>query len=122
MVKPASYARVEWLFRKLLGGIYAVAFLSMAVQITGLIGSKGILPAGLYLSRIAESLGPERYWRFPSVFWAGSGDRALVAVCAAGVLFGGLAIAGILVRPALITCWVLHLSIVTVGQDFLSFQ
>src|SRR5258706_9990840 len=45
---PTAYVLVDWLFIRLLGLIYLVAFASLAVQITGLIGSHGILPAGDY--------------------------------------------------------------------------
>jgi lipase maturation factor 1 len=122
IIEPASYARVQWLFSKALGAIYGIAFLSLWSQITGLIGSQGILPIGLYLSRISESFGASRYWNFPTVFWIGSSDLALTLVCAAGVLFSILLIAGILERAALIACWALYLSLTTAGQDFLSFQ
>jgi hypothetical protein len=110
------------LFRKLLGAIYAMAFGSLALQIVGLIGSNGILPAAAYLARVATVLGPSRYWRFPTVFWLHSSDLALKLVCWAGVLFAILVMAGILERPALAACYALYLSVATVGQDFLSFQ
>jgi hypothetical protein len=110
------------LFWKLLGAIYCIAFLSLAVQITGLIGSKGILPLGVYLTRIAESVGPGRYWDFPTLFWLSSSDLALKLVCGAGALFAILLMAGVLQRAALIVCWALYLSLTTAGQDFLSFQ
>ena len=123
VIEPASYVRVQWLFWKILGAIYCAAFLSLAVQITGLVGSKGILPAGEYLSRISEALGSSRYWNFPTVFWlTGSSDLALVLVCAAGAIFSILLMAGFLQRMALIVCYLLYLSLTTVGQDFLSFQ
>jgi hypothetical protein len=114
--------RAVWLFRKLLGAIYAIAFGSLAVQIAGLIGSNGIQPAGSYLAGIAHALGPSRYWRVPTVFWLASSDLALRLACWAGVLFAILIVAGILERTALAACYVLYLSFVTVGQDFLSFQ
>jgi predicted DCC family thiol-disulfide oxidoreductase YuxK len=123
VIEPASYVRVQWLFWKILGAIYCAAFLSLAVQITGLFGSKGILPAADYLSRISEALGPSKYWNFPTVFWlTGSSDRALVLVCAAGSISSILLIAGFLQRISLIVCYLLYLSLTTIGQDFLSFQ
>ena len=39
-----TYEAVCWLFLRLLGAVYVIAFLSLAVQVEGLIGSKGILP------------------------------------------------------------------------------
>ena len=123
VIVPATYARVQWLFWKMLGAIYCAAFLSLAAQISGLIGSKGILPVAAYLSRISEVLGSSRYWNFPTVFWlTGSGNLALLSVCVAGALFAILLVAGFAQRIALIVCYVLYLSLTTVGQDFLSFQ
>ena len=123
VIEPASYVRVQWLFWKVLGAIYCAAFLSLAIQITGLVGSKGILPAGAYLSRISEAVGSSRYWNFPTVFWlTGSSDLALVLACAAGAMFSILLIAGFLQRISSIVCYLLYLSLTTVGQDFLSFQ
>ena len=98
VVEPSSYVRVRWLFLKLLGAIYGIAFLSLWFQITGLIGSRGILPFG----RVS--------------------DLALQLACAVGVACSILLIAGILERTALIACWGLYLSLTTAGQDFLSFQ
>src|ERR1051325_10553137 len=45
----ARYALSEWLFIKALGIIYCIAFASLGIQITGLIGSRGILPVADYL-------------------------------------------------------------------------
>ena len=123
VIEPASYARVQWLFWKMLGAIYGMAFLSLAVQVRGLIGAKGILPAGAYLGQIQRAIGPSRFWNFPTVFWlSGSSDLALMLACAAGVALAALVVAGYLERIALIGCYVLYLSLITVGQDFLSFQ
>jgi len=116
------HSRVLWLFLKVLGVIYAMAFGSLALQIAGLIGSKGILPAGAYLTGLAQALGPSRYWRVPTVFWLRSSDTALQLACWTGVLFAILVMAGVLQRVALAACYALYLSLATVGQDFLSFQ
>src|SRR5205814_7955316 len=122
-IVPATYVRVERLFWKLLGAIYCAAFLSLAVQIAGLIGSNGILPAASYLSRVSEVYGASRYWNFPTVFWlTGADNLALLSVCLAGALFAILVVAGFMQRIALVVCYVLYLSLTTVGQDFLSFQ
>jgi hypothetical protein len=43
-VRP-TYARATWLFLRLLGLTYLLAFWSLHAQILGLIGHAGILPA-----------------------------------------------------------------------------
>lgn len=110
------------LFLRCLGIVYAVAFASLMVQIAGLVGSNGILPAADYFHRIAEQLGAVRFWFFPSVFWVNATDGFLEAVCAAGVA-GAMALAMGWFRPALLLLlWMLYLSLFTAGQVFLGYQ
>ncbi len=118
----SRYRLAGWLFLRLLGLVYLIAFASLWVQIDGLLGSRGILPAARYLDTATRVLGPERYRLLPTLFWFGSGDGALHAACAAGVVLALLVIAGVVEVPALVGLWVLYLSLVTVGRDFLSFQ
>jgi len=117
-----TYALVEWLFVKILGLIYFVAFASLAVQITGLIGSHGILPTADFLQSIHNRLGSQSYWWAPTVFWLNSSDFALKAVCVAGAVLALVLLAGFAQRPLLIVLFLLYLSLVIVGQDFLAFQ
>ena len=116
------YRLAGWLFLRLLGLVYLIAFASLWVQVDGLLGSRGILPAARYLHTATRVLGPERYRLLPTLFWFGAGDGALHAACAAGVVLALLVIAGVLEVPSLVALWVLYLSLVTVGRDFLSFQ
>ena len=105
-----------------MGAIYAVAFLSFGVQASGLIGTHGILPAASFFRAAHETLGAGGYWDLPSVLWLAPSDLMIAAVWIAGLLSGLLAVSGRLQRPALAGCWVLWLSICSVGQAFLSFQ
>ncbi len=124
MGEPATYRIAARVFLRLLGAIYAVAFASLWPQVRGLIGAQGILPAGEYLARATEVLGagPERLWRLPTLLWVRSDDLALQAVCALGIVGALLVCCGVMQRIALLALWVLYLSLVVVGQDFLSFQ
>jgi predicted DCC family thiol-disulfide oxidoreductase YuxK len=125
-VVPWKFAQMEWLFLRLLAVIYLVAFASLAVQITGLIGDQGILPLGGYLAAVSKTLGPSGYWTVPTVFWLSHGDWFLKAVCIAGVAMAVLLLPGMLKgiweRLLLGGLYVLYLSLCTAGQDFLSFQ
>jgi hypothetical protein len=107
-----------------LGVVYLAAFGSLAVQLDGLIGSRGILPAAEYFDHVGRLLGrtPETYWQLPSVFWLGASDRVLHAVCWGGLGLSVLLIAGILPGLCLALLWVLYLSLTVAGQLFLSFQ
>jgi hypothetical protein len=112
----------RWLFLRLLGLIYLVAFVSLWTQIDGLIGSQGILPAADYLKAVARQIGPERFWWLPTFSWIDAGDGFLHCQCAAGVLFAVLLMAGVAPILDLVMLWALYLSLSTVGRDFLSFQ
>ena len=53
-----AYRQTRSIFLRGLGLTYMAAFASMAVQVDGLIGSHGILPAADYLDRARRVLGP----------------------------------------------------------------
>jgi len=112
----------RWLFLRGLGCIYLIAFLSLWVQIHGLVGSNGILPAAQYLEAVREQIGTEGYYLVPTLFWLNASDVCLNLLCAGGVLLSFVLIAGFVPSFALIGLWTFYLSLVSVGQVFLSFQ
>src|SRR6185369_13321559 len=82
-----------WLFIRLLAAIYAIAFASIGVQVLGLIGHDGILPARDWLAAVRAQLGPAGHWVVPTLFWFGAGDGALVGVCVVGTALAILLLA-----------------------------
>jgi predicted DCC family thiol-disulfide oxidoreductase YuxK len=120
--EPPSYVLSRWVFLRLLGLVYVIAFLSLRVQVIGLIGAHGILPAGNFLQAVQRNFGSEAHLLFPTLAWISSSDAALKLLCSFGALLGLLVMLGIGTGPALAAAWVCYLSLVTVGQDFLSFQ
>ncbi len=121
-LQPATFDLSRWLFLKALGVVYFFAFLSFALQATGLIGSNGILPAGEYLSQVQGHFGPQSYLLAPTIFWFNSGDATLQIVAWAGVFLSILLVLGLARRVVVVLLFVGYLSIVNVGQDFMSFQ
>lgn len=117
-----SHRRAVDLFLRLLAVVYFIAFLSLAVQVRGLIGETGILPAGSYLQRLSEMLGSRAFMNAPSLFWANHADFYLQAACWSGAAFSLLVVAGVGQGPLLLLNWVLYLSLVSVGQVFLHYQ
>jgi lipase maturation factor 1 len=117
-----SYVLARWIFLRALGLIYLIAFVSFWVQAEGLIGSGGIAPMASYLDGIRSFVGASRYRMVPTVFWLGASDEALKWVCGLGALGAVLVIADVATGAVLIGLWVLYLSLVSVGQDFLAFQ
>ncbi len=94
------------------------------MQVDGLIGSRGILPAAEYLARARVVLGSglATYWRLPTVFWLDASDSALHAMCWGGVAVSVALAAGLLPGFCTVFLWLSYLSIVVVGQVFLGYQ
>lgn len=113
----------RWLFLRALGGIYFSAFFSLALQIRGLIGPNGILPAGSYLQAVAESLGHwQRLWYAPTLLWWSSNAAMLQAMCWAGMLASILLLFNLWPRGMLVVCFLCFLSFVSAAQDFSGYQ
>lgn len=119
---PHRYSGARWLFLRLLGVIYLIAFVSLWVQIQGLVGSNGILPAHEYLDAVREQTGAERYRLLPTIFWVNASDSFISWVCESGAFLSLLLVMGILPGPILLVLWSLYLSLVGIGQQFLGFQ
>lgn len=117
-----SHILVRWLFLRGLGFIYFVAFASFSVQSLGLIGEHGILPAHLFLKDARETLGAFPFLSCPTLFWFNCSDTAIRLLAGSGIVFSLLVILGVCTGPLLICLWLIYLSIVTVGGDFMSFQ
>ena len=127
MAGTADHRLVRRLFLRALGLIYLIAFVSLWMQIHGLIGARGILPAADLMHAAAQffdghQIGIDRYRVLPTFAWISSSDAALTIQCAAGTAAAVLIIAGILPGPCLALLWALYLSLSVVGQDFLGFQ
>jgi hypothetical protein len=119
---PSAFILTRWLFLRLLAAVYFCAFTSLMVQITGLIGENGILPARNLLTSARETFGSKAYVLYPTLFWLNQSDLFLKALCLAGSLLSLLLLFGIQTTLLLLLLWLLYLSLVTVGQNFLSFQ
>lgn len=120
--KPGEFQITSWLFLRLLGLIYCSAFLSLYVQITGLIGTDGILPLHDYLNAARTALGNSAWYHLPMIFWFYLSDGFLQFVCVAGAVLSLFIIFNFLTRPALAVNFVLYLSLAYGGQQFMSFQ
>jgi len=118
----ASQQFLPWLFPRFLGGVYFLAFASLLAQVLGLYGSRGILPIADYLAELKRELGSKAYRYCPTLFWLASSDRVLLAAPVAGMLLSLLLIAGAPPLPLLFLLWLLYLSFVSVGQEFLAYQ
>jgi lipase maturation factor 1 len=109
-------------FLRLLGFVYLIAFASLAVQIQGLVGERGIMPAAPFLGWAHSVYGAEAYRLLPTLFWLNASDAALQAGAWTGAGLGLLLMLGFRPRLLLVLLWLLYLSLSVAGQDFLSFQ
>ncbi|HYK89167.1 MAG TPA: lipase maturation factor family protein, partial [Acidobacteriota bacterium] len=117
-----TYRAASWLFLRALALTYLIAFLSIWVQIDGLIGHAGILPLESYLNAVRNFTGSERYWLLPTLSWLSSGDGFLHFLCGGGVLLSFLALLGIAPAPCFLLLWAFYLSLASDGREFLGFQ
>src|SRR5213592_2815921 len=93
-----SYWLTRFVILRLVGFIYAVAFLVAANQLIPLIGEHGLTPATHFLNMVQTQLGSRSagMLRVPTLFWFGISDDALLVFCWVGfvlslVVLGGYA-------------------------------
>lgn len=120
--EPASYLLSRWVFLRLIGAIYLVAIVSWWVQMDGLIGRDGILPAEQFLSTLAERSDAARYWQVPTLCWLDPSDAFRHWLCGVGVALSVLVIVGVAAGPCLLALWAIYLSLCAVGGVFLQYQ
>ena len=121
-VLAPTYEVANALFLRLLGLCYLAAFVSLWVQIDGLVGARGILPVSEFLEWVRGQTGAGRYWLLPTLSWISASDAALHLQCAAGVAVSLLLVAGLVPAWSALAAWGLYLSLSIAGQQFLGFQ
>jgi lipase maturation factor 1 len=121
-VRPPTYfwAR-RWLLRAL-GLIYLIAFVSLWVQVDGLVGSDGVSPLNQFLPAVRAQLGGDAYLLLPTLCWFNSTNAFLHFLCGGGVALSLLLIFGIAPAFILVALFVFYLSLTIAGQIFFTFQ
>jgi lipase maturation factor 1 len=122
-----SFAFSRALFLRLMGIIYLSAFVSLVIQILGLVGSHGILPADRMMEALTQqarqgNVGWERYHLVPTLCWISASDGFLQGLCWAGAALSIVLIIGLAPAPCLFLLWLIYLSLSVVSQEFLGFQ
>lgn len=124
---PEQEVESHWLTRfvilRWLGGVYAVAFYCAARQIVPLIGSNGLTPLDLFLTRAGQTLGSPYagFWQLPSLFWFLHSDAALQAWAWVGFGVSCLVVAGCANAIIMAFLWALYMSFVHLGQDWYGY-
>jgi predicted DCC family thiol-disulfide oxidoreductase YuxK len=117
-----QYFIVRWVFLRGLALIYLIAIASLWSQLLGLVGSQGIQPAVDSLAAASEQFGGAKYWRFPTLFWVNASDNALNILSCMGCICALALLMNRKPRFFATACWLIYLSLYTVGGSFLSFQ
>src|SRR5438128_3650812 len=121
-VRPPTYFWARRWFLRALGMIYLIAFVSLWVQVDGLIGSDGVSPLNQFLPAVRAQLGRDAYALLPTLCWFNSSNAFLHLLCGGGVVLSLLLIFGIAPALSLAALFAFYLSLTIAGQTFLSFQ
>ena len=125
-VKQPTHFLTRCLFLRLLGIVYFIAFLSLWVQIDGLVGSHGISPAAQYMELVHNWSRTHTAWDTasiaPTLCWFSTSDGFLHFLCGGGMILSILVILGIATAPSLALLWLFYLSLSVVGEPFINYQ
>src|ERR1700748_3756270 len=118
-----TYWLTRFMILRLLGVIYAVAFLAAINQIIPLIGANGLLPVDTFIRRVTESLGStgSGFIRLPSLFWFIHSDSALLTVAWIGFILSCVVLAGFANAPIMTVLWFFYMSFVNIGQEWYGY-
>lgn len=119
---PSHFTTTRWVFARALGAIFFFAFASLGLQIRGLAGEHGIVPARQFLDLVWNKLGSEALWEVPTLCWINASDTMLVSLSIAGVALSIVLMCGRFPGLCTILLWALYLSLCWVATPFTNFQ
>src|SRR6266446_10583772 len=120
--RPPTYFWARRWFLRALGLTYLIAFVSLWVQVDGLIGSHGMSPLNQFLPAVRAQLGQDAYALLPTLCWFNSSNAFLHFLCGGGVVVSLLLMFGIAPAFLLVVLFAFYLSLTIAGQTFLNFQ
>ena len=121
-VRPPTYFWARRWFLRMLGLAYLIAFVSLWVQVDGLVGGNGISPVSRFLPAVRQQLGTDAYFLLPTLCWFDSSNAFLHFLCSGGVVLSLLLIFGVAPALSLVALFAFYLSLTIAGQVFLNFQ
>jgi hypothetical protein len=113
-----SYWLTRFVILRLVGVVYAVAFLVAAQQLVPLVGEHGLTPASHFLNGIQTQLRSHTagIMQVPTLFWFGISDNALSIFAWTGFGLSLVVLGGYAMRILLTILWAMYMSIVHIGQ------
>ena len=121
-VRPPTYFWARRWFLRMLGLIYLIAFVSLWVQVDGLVGSNGMSPVSQFLPAVRQQVGSDAYFLLPTLCWFDSSNTFLHFLCGGGVVLSLLLIFGVVPAVSLALLFIFYLSLTIGGQVFFNFQ
>ncbi len=117
--KP-TYWLTRFVFLRLLGFVYFFAFLSLALQVTTLLGENGLLPAKNFLNTFHLS----KFYAFinlPTIFWFHISDTFLLSLAWLGIMLSFIVMIGFANSIIMLVLWFIYMSFVHIGQIFYGY-
>src|SRR6059058_1743821 len=111
-----SYWLTRFVILRLLGFVYAVAFLVAAQQLVPLIGEHGLTPATHFLANVQAQVGSRTagILRLPTVFWLGISDHGMSMFAWVGFGLSLVVLAGYANAIIVAVLWAMYMSVVHV--------
>jgi hypothetical protein len=117
------FSLASLIFLRLLAIVHVIAFVSFWVQLEGLVGPHGLLPATPYFEAVRQQLGDTAaFLQLPSLCWLFGTETFLHVLCGIGVACAVLLFAGVAPALCLLVLWAAYLSLNAAGQVFFHFQ
>lgn len=118
-----DYQVTRFVILRLMGFVYAIAFLVAINQLVPLIGAHGLTPAAQYLDRLGNHFGSHASaaLHVPTLFWFGISDRALSIFAWLGFALSLGVVAGYANAITMSILWAMYMSIVHIGQIWYSY-
>src|SRR5438876_9255332 len=113
-----SYWLTRFVILRMLGFVYAVAFLVAAQQLVPLVGEHGLTPASHFFERVQAHFGSRSAaaLQLPSLFWFGISDQGLAIFAWVGFGLSLIVLGGFANAILLGILWAMYMSIIHVGQ------
>lgn len=117
-----TYWLTRFVILRLLGVVYAVAFLVVIGQIIPLVGANGLTPAHLFFQRISDAIGPSSgFIKLPSIFWFAHSDTTFLIAAWIGLVLSCVVVVGYANGLLLTVLWFLYMSFINAGQEWYGY-
>src|ERR1700730_2995208 len=118
LARGNDYWLTRFVILRLLGFVYAIAFLVAARPLVPLVGRSGLTPAHDFLYTIHSHLGSrtEGMLEVPTLFWFGCTDQGMSIFAWVGFALSLVVLGGYANAILLTVLWAMYMSIVHVGQ------